>query len=249
MYFADAARFPYGERTAGRARGVLARDRRGAARAADQAARGRVQLGDRGRAAGAARADDADDARGRRARRGPARGAAGRGGDPQRAHRRHGDAGDRRQRRLRGGDRGGRPVRRRRRASPARTSTRIIEAGFPFDQRVVDTVRAYCAPLRERGRHRDPRLHPLSARAPDAPALPRPRRGDRLLGRAGRAPGRARARLARARLAAGGRGRLLVPVHRATRRASARSARASCSCRSARSRRADAPARLAGSRR
>jgi glutamate racemase len=27
--------------------------------------------------------------------------------------------------------------------------TRIIEAGFPFDQRVVDTVRAYCAPLRE----------------------------------------------------------------------------------------------------
>ena len=27
--------------------------------------------------------------------------------------------------------------------------TRIIEAGFPFDQRVVDTVRAYCEPLRE----------------------------------------------------------------------------------------------------
>src|SRR4029453_10945603 len=27
--------------------------------------------------------------------------------------------------------------------------TRIIEAGFPFDQRVVDTVRDYCTPLRE----------------------------------------------------------------------------------------------------
>jgi len=27
--------------------------------------------------------------------------------------------------------------------------TAIIEGGFPFDQRVVDTVRAYCAPLRE----------------------------------------------------------------------------------------------------
>src|SRR3712207_3531359 len=29
--------------------------------------------------------------------------------------------------------------------------TRIIEAGFPFDERVVDTVRDYCAPLREAG--------------------------------------------------------------------------------------------------
>ena len=27
--------------------------------------------------------------------------------------------------------------------------TQIIEGGFPFDQRVVDTVRAYCEPLRE----------------------------------------------------------------------------------------------------
>jgi len=27
--------------------------------------------------------------------------------------------------------------------------TRIIEGGFPFDERVVETVRAYCAPLRE----------------------------------------------------------------------------------------------------
>jgi len=29
--------------------------------------------------------------------------------------------------------------------------TAIIEGGFPFDQRVVDTVRAYCAPLRAAG--------------------------------------------------------------------------------------------------
>jgi glutamate racemase len=29
--------------------------------------------------------------------------------------------------------------------------TAIIEGGFPFDQRVVDTVRGYCAPLREAG--------------------------------------------------------------------------------------------------
>jgi glutamate racemase len=29
--------------------------------------------------------------------------------------------------------------------------TEIIERGFPFDQRVVDTVRDYCKPLRESG--------------------------------------------------------------------------------------------------
>src|SRR4051794_38165032 len=29
--------------------------------------------------------------------------------------------------------------------------TRTIESGFPFDERVVDTVRGYCAPLREAG--------------------------------------------------------------------------------------------------
>jgi glutamate racemase len=29
--------------------------------------------------------------------------------------------------------------------------TAIIEGGFPFDTRVVDTVRRYCAPLREAG--------------------------------------------------------------------------------------------------
>ena len=95
------------------ARGVLAADRRGAARPPDQAARRRLQLGDRGGAARAARAADADDARRRRAGRGPARRGAGRRRHAQRAHRRDGDAGHGGQRRLRGGDRRGRPVRRR----------------------------------------------------------------------------------------------------------------------------------------
>lgn len=34
---------------------------------------------------------------------------------------------------------------------PCPDLTEIIEGGFPFDQRVVDTVRRYCAPLREAG--------------------------------------------------------------------------------------------------
>ena len=42
----------------------------------------------------------------------------------------------------------------------------IIQGGFPFDDATVETVRGYCAPLREaRGRHGDPRLHPLPAGA------------------------------------------------------------------------------------
>ena len=61
----------------------------------------------------------------------------------------------------------------------------IIERGFPFDQRVVDTVRRYCAPLREAEvdtvvlgcTH-----YPLVA--PDAPAHARPRGGAGHLGRA-----------------------------------------------------------------
>ena len=43
--------------------------------------------------------------------------------------------------------------------------TRIIESGFPFDQRVVDTVRDYCAPLREAGA-------PVTSE-PDVPAAPK----------------------------------------------------------------------------
>ena len=53
----------------------------------------------------------------------------------------------------------------------------IIQRGFPFDESVVETVRSYCEPLkRGRGRHRDPRLHPLPAGRADAAADPRPRR-------------------------------------------------------------------------
>ena len=84
---------------------------RGAADPPDQAARGGLQHGDRGRAAGAARAAAGDHARRRGARRRPAGGGAGRRGDAAREgrgarHARHG-----RFRRLRAGDRGRRPVR------------------------------------------------------------------------------------------------------------------------------------------
>ena len=75
----------------------------------------------------------------------------------------------------------------------------IIEAGFPFDEQVVDTVRAYTrAAARGGRRHGDPRLHALSARAPDAPAHARPQGQHHRLRRPARPPGRARARRARA---------------------------------------------------
>ena len=67
----------------------------------DQAARRRVQLGDRGGAARAARAADADDARRRGARRRPARRRAGGRGHAARQGRRARHAGDGRDRRLR----------------------------------------------------------------------------------------------------------------------------------------------------
>ena len=116
------------------------------------------------------------------------------------------------------GDRGGRPVRgRHEHRLPGPHADH--RGGLPVrPARRRHRARLLRAAARGRRGHRDPRLHALPARAPDAPALPRPRRGDRLLRRAGRAPGRARARRARARLAAGGRGRLLVPVHRRRRR-------------------------------
>ena len=60
----------------------------------------------------------------------------------------------------------------------------IIQGGFPFDERVVETVRAYCAPLREAEVDtRDPRLHPLPAGRADAPADARARRDAGHLGR------------------------------------------------------------------
>ena len=105
----------------------------------------------------------------------------------------------------------------------------IIEAGFPFDEHVVDTVRAVLrAAARGRRGHRRARLHALPARAADAPAHARPAREHHRLRRPARPPGRARARRARAgepaRRRAGRarsaarrqprRGPLLVPVHR-----------------------------------
>ncbi len=112
----------------------------------------------------------------------------------------------------------------------------IIQNGFPFDERVIDTVRSYCAPLkRARGRHPDPRLHALPARGPDAAADAGPRR----------APGHRRPRGGRRRAArprgVGGWRRgapakgTTASCAPATWTRSASSAPASCRCRSARS--------------
>ena len=133
----------------------------------------------------------------------------------------------------------------------------IIEAGFPFDEHVVDTVRAYCAPLREAGVDtvvlgctHYPLVRPMLQRM-----LGRAREHHRLR-RPARPPGRARARRARAREPArrraegpGREGEATRSCAPATRRRSARSARASCSCRSARSSRSrSAPRELVAER-
>ena len=170
---------------ADRARALRAADRRGAAGARREAARGGLQLGDGGGAAGAARAHGADDARRRRARRRPARGGPGR-----RGHDATGASGC---------------WRRRPRWPAARTRRRIAQAD-PF----VELTAVACPDLRadHRGRlpvrragrrhrarlrraaarggrrHGDPRLHALPARRADAPAHARPRRADRHLRRA-----------------------------------------------------------------
>ena len=135
--------------------------------------------------------------------------------------------------------------------SRARTWRRSSRRGFPFDERVVDTVRGVLrAAARGRRRHGGPRLHALPARAADAPAHARPRREHHRLRRPARPPGRARARRPRARQPAHatGEGALLVPVHRRHARRSARSARASCSCRSARSSPSRSASRASSSR-
>ena len=74
---------------------------------------------------------------------------AGGGGDAQRAGRPARHAGDRRERRVRPRDRASRPVRRTLTSVACPDLAAIIQAGFPFDQHVVDTVRGYCEPLRE----------------------------------------------------------------------------------------------------
>ena len=152
LYLGDTARFPYGERTCRGARALRLQIAEELLARARQAARGRLQLGDRRGAAGAARADAGDDARRRRARRRPARGGAGRDDDPQRAHRPAGDAGDGGQRRLRA----------RRRTPSTRTSTwsrspcpdlaPIIQAGLAVRRRASwRSCAATVAPLREAG--------------------------------------------------------------------------------------------------
>ena len=235
LYLGDTARFPYGdeshERAAQRSRwrspSTCSRRR--------EAARRRLRLGDRGGAAAAAASGCADagvDVLGVIA---PAAELGGRG-DAQRPHRPAGDAGDRRERRVR--------ARRSRRADPhvelesvaCPDLAPIIQSGFPFDERVVETVRRYTAPLREaERRHRDPRLDALPARRADAAADARARRAARQLRRGRRARGRARARRARAAERAHGARARTASTAPATSRRSARSGRASCRCRSARS--------------
>ena len=95
----------------------------------------------------------------------------------------------------------------------------IIQAGSPFDQDVLEVVRGYVAPLREAGVDtvilgctHYPLVRPMLQR------MLGPRRRDRHLGRGARASGRARARLARARLAGDRRRQLRVPLQRRSRR-------------------------------
>ena len=178
VYLGDTARFPYGERTPGRARGASrCRSPRSCSR--DGAKLLVVACNSATAAALPAlqRADAPDDARRRRARRRAARGGAGRDGHAQRAHRAAGDAGDGRQRRLRRGGRRRRSARRPRRGRRARTSRRSSRAASRSTTRVVDDrPRLRRAAARGRRRHRDPRLHALPAGPPDAPADARPRR-------------------------------------------------------------------------
>ena len=73
----------------------------------------------------------------------------------------------------------------------------FIQDGSLFDEERMAMARTYCAPLqRGRGRHPDPRLHPLPAGGADAAADPRPRRppGQRRPRRRRRGPAHARGR-------------------------------------------------------
>ena len=189
VYLGDTARFPYGEQTHERAARVRAGDRRAPARAGREAARRRLQLGDRGGAAAAA----ASGSRGSSASTCSAWSSR----PPCRRSRRRAAAASA-------------CWPRRRPSRAARTSAAIaagdplvhvesvacpdlapiIQSGFPFDERVVETVRRYMrAAARGGRRHGDPRLHALPAGAPDAAADARPRR----------ARSSARARASRAR--------------------------------------------------
>ena len=109
------------------------------------------------------------------------------------------------------------PFVRRRPASPAPTSRRSSRAASRSTERVVDTVRALLrAAARGRRRHGDPRLHALPARARRCSSACSAAASTIVTsGEPRRAPGRARARLARAgEPAATGEGDVPLPVHR-----------------------------------
>ena len=200
LYLGDTARFPYGERSAATSSSVRARDRRAPAR------RGARSCSWSPATRRARRRSDALermhlDARGRdvdvigvvapAAQLAVAR-------QPHRPHRAAGDARDGRQRRLRAG--GARPPTRTCtwRASPARTSRRSSSTASRSTSSVVETVRGYCAPLREAdvdtvilGCTHYPLIAPMLQR------MLGPRRDAGHLGRGRRAQRRARARRAR----------------------------------------------------
>ena len=243
VYLGDTARFPYGERSRAEleafalaiAEELLARRCKLLVVACNSATAAALPA--------PAAADARDDARRRRHRRRAARGAAGGGRDAQRPDRPARDARDRRQ-----------PAPTSARCTtPTRTSTSspspcpdlapIIQGGFPFDQHVVDTVRAYCEPLRAArvdtvilGCTHYPLVRPMLQRSLG--------RSVTILtsGAAVGPPGRARA-LARATSTPRARARASysLPVHRRRRQPSARWAPASCRCRSARSRASSCP--------
>ena len=155
---------------AGRVADVRDRDRRAPDRRRSEAAGGRLQRCQRGRARRAREAPRPDghdvDVIGVLE---PGR-PAGRRGQPHGPDRPAGDARDGRQRRLRAGGR------RRRSARPPESVAcpdlaPIIQAGLPVRRaRRRDRSRVLRAAARRRGRHGHPRLHALPAGRPDAPA-------------------------------------------------------------------------------
>ena len=235
VYLGDTARFPYGERTPRAAR-VRARDRRAPARrparscSSSPATPRARRRSTRSRSTWTRSAvdvigviDAGHAARGRR----PAATA--------------GSGCSRRRRRSPAAPTSARSAR------PTRTSTcesvacpdlaPIIQRGFPFDDELVETVRGYCAPLREAGV--DTVILGCTHYPLIAPMLQRmlgPRRDAGHLGRGGRAQRRAGAERARGLLQPARRTRATTASSApATSRPSARSARASCRCRSGRS--------------
>ena len=111
----------------------------------------------------------------------------------------------------------------------------VIEAGFPFDEDLVETVRGYCAPLRAAGV--DTVILGCTHYPLIAPMLQRTLGRGVTLVTSGTGVARSVERaLSRARAAQPPhrRGQLPLQLHRRRRRASVRSARAFCRCRSGR---------------